>query len=82
MGQCQKEGLIEKMPRPQVFAFMMPAVAAPALGVGGVENVASSLFAKGILKGVGALVLSDQALQKRVDMALKGLGAKEKGAKS
>jgi AcrR family transcriptional regulator len=82
VGQCQKEGLIEKMPRPQVFAFMMPAVAAPALAVGGVENVASSLFAKGVLKGVGVLVLSDQALQKRVDMALKGLGAREKGAKS
>jgi AcrR family transcriptional regulator len=75
VGQCQKEGLIEKMPRPQVFAFMMPAIMGPTLVVGGAESVAKGLFQKGLLKGADLLVLSDQALKKRIEMALRGLGA-------
>jgi AcrR family transcriptional regulator len=77
VGQCQKEGLIEKMPRPQVFAFMMPAIMGPTLIVGGAESTAQTLFEKGFLKGADLLVLSDNALRKRIDMALKGLGARE-----
>ena len=77
VGQCQKEGFIEKMPRPQVFAFMMPAIMGPTLIVGGAECVAKTVFERGLLKGADLLVLSDKALQKRIDMALKGLGAKE-----
>jgi len=77
VGQCQKEGFIEKMPRPQVFAFMMPAIMGPTLIVGAAESVAKTVFQKGLLKGADLLVLSDKALQKRIDMALRGLGAGE-----
>jgi AcrR family transcriptional regulator len=79
VGQCQKEGLIEKMPRPQVFAFMMPAVVGSAVLMGGVENVASSLFERGVLKGAEVLILSDSALRKRVDMALEALASRKGG---
>jgi AcrR family transcriptional regulator len=77
VGRCQKEGLIEKMPRPLALAFMMPAIMGPTLIVGGAESVAKTLFEGGLLKGADLLVLSDKALQKRIEMALKGLGAKE-----
>jgi hypothetical protein len=39
--------------------------------------VAKTVFQKGLLKGADLLVLSDKALQKRIDMALRGLGAGE-----
>ena len=81
VGQCQKEGSLKKMPRPQALAFMMPVVVGPSLAVGGVENVAASILEKGLLKGVGIMVLSDKVLKERIDMALKGLGAKERGRK-
>ncbi len=81
VSQCQKEGSLEKMPKPQAMAFMMPAVAGPALVLAGVESVASSLLSKGLLKGAGMMILSDGALKKRIDMALKGLGANSKGGK-
>ncbi len=81
VSQCQKEGSLEKMPKPQAMAFMMPAVAGPALVLAGVESVASSLLSKGLLKGAGMMILSDEALKKRIDMALKGLGANSKGGK-
>lgn len=79
VGQCQKEGSLKKMPRPQAMAFILPAVVGPALAVGGVENVASSILTKGFLKGVGIMLLSDQAIRQRVDMALKAVSSGEGG---
>jgi AcrR family transcriptional regulator len=81
VGRCQKEGVLEKMPRPQALAYLMPSVVGASLAVGGAESVAKTVFEKGFLKGADLLVLSDKALQKRIDMALKGLGAKERGGK-
>jgi AcrR family transcriptional regulator len=79
VGQCQKDGSLKKMPRPQIMAFLMPVVAAPALAIGGVENVASSLLTKGFLKGVGIMILSDPSIRQRVDMALRAVGTGEGG---
>ncbi|HET9869587.1 MAG TPA: TetR/AcrR family transcriptional regulator [bacterium] len=77
--RCQKEGSLARMPLPQAAAFLMPAVAAAAFGVAGLESQAPSLLARGLFKGLGALVLSDAAIRKRVDMALHGLGADNNG---
>jgi hypothetical protein len=81
VGKCQKEGYLEKMPRPQALAYLMPSVVGSSLAVGAAESVAKTLFEKGFLKGADLLVLSDKALQKRIEMALRGLGAGEGGKK-
>jgi AcrR family transcriptional regulator len=74
--KCQKEGSLEKINKFEVMAFLMGSVNAAGMVIGLLEYVEQNVFAKGFLKGAQILLLSDQALQRRVDMALKGLGAK------
>jgi len=73
--ECQKERSLEKISKYEAMAFLMGSVNAAGMVVGLLEYVENSVFQKGLLKGVQILLLSDQALQRRVDMALKGLGA-------
>ena len=74
--ECQKEGSLGKISKYEAMAFLMGSVNAAGMVVGLLEYVENSVFQKGLLKGVQMLMLSDQTLQRRVDMALKGLGAK------
>lgn len=74
--KCQKEGSLGKISKYEAMAFLMGAVNAAGMVVGLLEYVEHNVFTKGVLKGVQILLLSDQVLQRRVDMALKGLGAK------
>jgi AcrR family transcriptional regulator len=73
MVQAERDGSLQPMPPLQRFVFVMGAVAAPMfiapvvaeLGIGGTLSPGS----------VGAQVLSDQAIDARVDMALQALRA-------
>lgn len=74
--ECKKEGSLGKISKYEAMAFLMGSVNAPGMVIGLVEHIENSVFRKGLLKGVQILLLSDQTLQRRVDMALKGLGVR------
>jgi len=69
--QAQKEGSVRRAPLPQLMAFIVGAIAAPLL-------IGSAMQQHGLLSPVldaalSAHVLSERALDERVDMVLRGL---------
>ncbi len=77
LGQCKKEGIVEKRPDLQIACFLMTAINAPAMAIGIVENVEKTLLVKLFLKHASSQILSDKALRERVEMALRGVGVPE-----
>jgi AcrR family transcriptional regulator len=71
--QCQANGSLVKMDMAQVLVFLMPSVLAVNLMVAALEHVQATLLMKAFIRGFGAPLLSDKAIQRRIDMALKSL---------
>lgn len=67
--QAQREGLIAKAPAPEVVAFLFGAVGAPVLIGGAVKAQAP----EAVLGVIERHVLSDAAVARRIDWALRGL---------
>jgi AcrR family transcriptional regulator len=67
--QGQQARLIAKAPPPEVVAFLFGAVGAPVLMGAAVQQHAAGIVAKGIDRHV----LSDEAIERRVGFALRGL---------
>jgi AcrR family transcriptional regulator len=73
ISQCQRNGSLVKMDKAQMLVFLLPSVLAASLMVGMLEHVQATLLMKAFVKGFGAPLLSDKAIQRRVDWALKSL---------
>jgi len=73
--QCQKDRSVDKMNHIRAMVFLMTAINAANLVVTLVEQAVTSRLMKIPLKGLDLLVLSDEAIRQRVDMALRGIGA-------
>jgi AcrR family transcriptional regulator len=71
IGQAQREGLIVKAPAQEVVAFLFGAVGAPVLIGGAVQAHAPADMVATIQRHV----LSDAAVARRIDYALRGLAA-------
>lgn len=69
--QAQREGLIAKAPPPEVVAFLFGAVGAPVL-MGGAAQAQLPEAVGGLIE---RHVLSDAAVSRRIDWALRGLAA-------
>lgn len=76
--QCQNKGLLEKKPFHLVIPYLMGTLALPNIAVDVLENFkAKNLF------GVSfplfkSQILSDEMLNQRIDIVLRGLGAAER----
>lgn len=71
LAACQSAGMLRPMPLPQAMGFLAGSVASPIL-IG--TAIAESGFAPSpMMAGFEAAVLSDQAIDARIDMALRGL---------
>lgn len=69
--QAQREGLIVDAPPPEVIAFLAGAVGAPVL-IGGAMG---SQAPEPVVAAIERHVLSDAAVARRIDYALRGLAA-------
>jgi len=67
----QGEGVLRKVPVMQALAFLAGSVAAPILM--GTAAVASGLMPAAVTAQLEAEILSDEAIDQRIDMALHGL---------
>jgi AcrR family transcriptional regulator len=67
----QSEGVLRKLPVMQALAFLAGAVAAPILL--GTAAMASGLLPAAVTAQLEADILSDEAIDQRIDMALHGL---------
>jgi AcrR family transcriptional regulator len=71
IGACQSAGALRPMPLPQAMGFLAGSVGSPIL-IG--TAIAESGFAPPqMVAGFEAAVLSDEAIDERIDMALRGL---------
>lgn len=71
--RCMKAGLLTEMNVHSAMPFMMGAIATPCLMADGMMSVASKLPFKISAKHLKTELLSDAALEKRVDLVLKAL---------
>jgi AcrR family transcriptional regulator len=69
VAQAQAKGLIEKAPPPVVVAFIFGAVGAPVLIGAAVQQHAEAAA----VQAIEAHVLSDQAIDQRIEFALRGV---------
>ncbi len=69
--QAQREGLLVKAPPPEMVAFLFGAVGAPVLIGGAVSAQAPDA----VIATIDRHVLSDAAVARRIDYALRGLAA-------
>jgi hypothetical protein len=70
----QNEAVLRKMPVMQALAFLAGSVAAPILM--GTAAVASGLTPAPFSARLDADILSDEAIEQRIDMALSGLSVR------
>lgn len=71
VGQCQKEGVLRKMPLPFAMSFFLGAIGAPAIMIGIMEKAKAQRPLGRPLDEVKNLMLSDSAILERVEMVLK-----------
>lgn len=71
IAQAQREGVLVKAPPPEVVAFLFGAVGAPVL-MGGAAQAQAPEAVAGVIE---RHVLSDAAVARRIDWALRGLAA-------
>jgi AcrR family transcriptional regulator len=74
----QNEGVLRKLPVMQALAFLAGSVAAPILM--GTAAVASGLIPAAVTAQLEAEMLSDEAIDQRIDMALHGLSLRNASA--
>jgi AcrR family transcriptional regulator len=74
IAACQNEGLLRKLPLTQAVAFLAGSVAAPILV--GTAAVASGLVPADLGAQLESEILSDEAIDERIDMALSALSAR------
>ena len=74
----QNEGVLRKVPVMQALAFLAGSVAAPILM--GTAAVASGLVPAAVTAQLEAEMLSDEAIDQRIDMALHGLSLRNASA--
>ena len=77
--QAQREGSVVSAPLPQVMAFIVGAIAAPLLMGSAMQQ--HGLLPPAVESGITAHVLSEKALDERIDMVLRGLAATSENAK-
>ncbi|MCX5789955.1 MAG: TetR/AcrR family transcriptional regulator [Elusimicrobia bacterium] len=73
---CQKQGLMKKMPLPSAIAFLAGSTAMPNIAMGLIERASAKKPFGLAIRQVEPLLISDAAIAKRVDLALGAL-AKE-----
>ncbi|KQY90428.1 TetR/AcrR family transcriptional regulator [Pelomonas sp. Root1444] len=73
MQEAENTGRLPPQPLLTRFTFLMGAVVAPILLVGGMQSI--DAVPPALLAGVGEEVLSDAALQQRIEWALLGLAS-------
>jgi AcrR family transcriptional regulator len=71
--QCQANGSLVKINIAQVLVFLMPSVLGANLMMAALEHAQATLLMKAFIRGFGAPLLTDKAIQRRVDWALKSL---------
>ena len=75
--QLQRERVLVRMPPPQVIAFLAGAVGAPVIIGGAMQLAAGDAPVAALLE---RHVLSNAAIARRIELALRGLAAPEKTA--
>ena len=70
---CQREKVIIKAPLVSTLAFLAGSIAAPNLISGFLEQAEIPSVAKGIVKLFRGQVISDKAISRRVELALRGI---------
>jgi AcrR family transcriptional regulator len=74
--ECQKKGLIVKMPLFNVLPVLMGAVFAPVLVLGILRRFQRNGLVSGVMPAMlTTTIMTDAALAQRIDIALKGLSA-------
>lgn len=72
--ECQGAGVIRRMPVPAVMIILLGAASGPAFSVGFMERAAAGAKGEAVLADtLGRVILSDRALEERIDVALRGL---------
>ena len=77
--ECQRAGVIRRMPVPAVLAILAGVVSGPALSVGLMERALSGRPEGRLAAALAKVVLSDHALVERVELALRGLAPERTG---
>ncbi|MBW8848288.1 MAG: TetR/AcrR family transcriptional regulator [Burkholderiales bacterium] len=73
MQEAEARGRLPRQPLLTRFSFLMGAVVAPVVLVGGMQTI--NVVPPAVLAGVQGDVLSDAALQRRIEWALLGLAS-------
>src|SRR5262249_46362889 len=73
VAKGQDEGVIAAMPSPQAIGFCMGSLAMPILAGG--AAIDSGLIAPATRKMLQASLLTNEAIDQRIDLALKALAA-------
>ncbi len=71
--QCQKQGLMVKLPIPIVIPFILGSLAGPNMVVAVLEGIRVKPSYAIMKKAIMPMVISDKAMSQRVDLALKAL---------
>jgi AcrR family transcriptional regulator len=71
--ECQKEGLIRRIPLPIAITFLAGSVATPHILIGMAEQARLDPTLKKHIAAARRTILSDDGIALRVDMAIKGL---------
>ncbi len=77
--ECQKKGFIERMPMHLAVSVLFPAIVAPNVAMAVVERKEVPTLVRTVVKGVLSDVLSDATIERRVDLALRAVGARASG---
>lgn len=77
--ECQKMGFIERMPMHLAVSVLFPALVAPNIAMAVVERKEVPALIRTVIRGVLTDVLSDATIERRVDLALRAVGARPAG---
>lgn len=73
LRQCQNKGILVRIPLPVALAMIMASLAGPSVVMALVERTKFKTSYEILKKAMVPLVLSDQAIEKRLDLVFKAL---------
>lgn len=79
LKECQKKGFIERMPLHLAVSVLFPALVAPNVAMAVVERKEVPTLVRTVVRSVLSDVLSDATIERRVDLALRAVGARPSG---
>ena len=75
LKECQKKGYVERMPTHLAVSLLFPSIMAPNIAMAIVEHKRIPPLVRAAVRGIKEDILSNSILEKRVNYALRAVGA-------